>query len=501
MSAPTNISAATAMDLATWGDYVVPDVNLLSAPYELWFTFTTLANEYVVGIKSEAPVASTYDPIFVVYDGTVMSLSAVFTPTAPNRPSDVSVNPSTQYWVRVRQVGAGAPNASLTFRLVKAPSGVVPIGSLLIPDVSPGFRLAAISGVDGSVLGYTPFPAGESGVVLADGTMAVEDTANNNIKIYAADLTTLIATVAIDLNNTGQINTNATEDAFLMAIRNGVSAATVSKVSSTGTITDTWTMPVSPGIIGAAFSPDEGIIYWIQNTVANQPVRRFDTVGNTALSNLAAGIASTSFGRNVIVLPSDGSVLVSYRPSSGNQFIRRYSAAGATLNTYTRSPVATRTVDRVTLDVTAGHFWLWEQTGTTHYFTLIRASDGAEILVHQVPVTVDGEIQETSDTAPIFGASWSCPLLVSRAPFTVATPGTVPNPGGSGGGGTPICDCVPPTGSGPPTTPPPGGTTTPPPITNPPPLEPTIGEQLVCDGGGVVPIQGDFAPAELWWAA
>ncbi len=500
MAAPTNTTAATALALSTWGDYVIPDVNLLSAPYELWFTFTTAASEYVVGLWSMAPQASIYDPIFIVYTGTVGSLTALFTPTTPNRPSDVPVTPSTQYWVRVRQVGASVPNASLTFRLVKAASGLIPVGSILIPDVSDGFRMAAISGVDGSVLGYVPFPAGESGIVLADGTTAIEDSGANNIKIYAPDLTTIVATVAIDLNGNGQINSNAAEDAFLIAQRNGVSPASVSKVSASGSVVWTRTMPLV-SIAGAALSPDESIIYWIQNTSANQPVRRFDVAGNAALSDLAAGIASTSFRRGVIVLPSDGSVLISYLPNTGSQYIRRYSAAGTVVNTYTRYPTATRSIDRITLDITAGHFWLWEQTTNTHYLTLIRASDGAEIRVLQVPVTQDGEIQQSSDTAPIFGASWSCPLLVSRATFVIPTP---PNPSSSGSPATPstvICDCVPPTGSGPPTTPPPGGTTSPPPITNPPPLEVTIGEQISCDGGGLVPIQADFEPSELWWAA
>ncbi len=55
----------------------------------------------------------------------------------------------------------------------------------------------------------------------------------------------------------------------------------------------------------------------------------------------------------------------------------------------------------------------------------------------------------------------------------------------------PFCPCE-PTPPNPPPQPPP----TPP---NPPPQEPHIGEQLACLGGGLVPIQADFPPQELWW--
>ncbi len=58
----------------------------------------------------------------------------------------------------------------------------------------------------------------------------------------------------------------------------------------------------------------------------------------------------------------------------------------------------------------------------------------------------------------------------------------------------PNCECTPP--SGPPK--PPG---LPPVIIDPPPIDTTVGEQLACLGGGVVPTQADFIPVEFWWAA
>lgn len=488
MPAPTNTTAATAQVLSTWGEYEIADVNLLSAPYELWFTYTTLADEYVLGVRGKAPVASTYDPIFRVYDGTVGSLNEIFAATAPNRAGDVPVQPLTQYWVKVTQATGGVPNAPLTFVSAKAPTGIVNVADLMIPDVSGGFRMAVIDPATGTVKAYVVFPAGESGTILPDGTIAMEDSVASNIKIYTDPLAAAIATVSIDLNGNGQINSNNL-DAFY--VFQSSSPAVITKVSNGGSILDSWTLPLN-GVRGGAVSPDESIAYWIQNVgVANQPVRRYDLVNDTPLSDLAAGIASTSFARGLQVL-GDGSVLVSYRPSSGDQFIRRYSAAGATLNTYTRFPLATRTVDRITLNVNDGEFWLWEQDDTTHYLTLIRASDGVELHAIQTPITVDGEIQETSDDADTFGASWSCPLLVNRKAFTVPTPGSVPT------STTEICECVPGTGN-PGTTVPPGGTSSPPVITNPPPLEATIGEQLSCGGGGLVPTQDDFAPSETWW--
>lgn len=77
--------------------------------------------------------------------------------------------------------------------------------------------------------------------------------------------------------------------------------------------------------------------------------------------------------------------------------------------------------------------------------------------------------------------------VFTPVPVTGTPPGTVPP------SGTPMCECVPPTG-----TPKPPGSS-PPPIVNPPPIEMTIGEQLSCLGGGLVPMQDDFAFAEVWW--
>ncbi len=488
MAVPTNTTAATAMVLPTYGDYTIPDVNLLPSPFELWFTFTTLDNEYVVGIHAHAPIASTYDPIFVVYDGTVDALNSIFAPSQQNRPGDPSVTPNTQYWIRVRQVGFVTPNAPLTLRFAGAPAGPVPVGSLLVPDVSTGGRMAAIDATTGQVLAFIPFPSGENGVVLSDGSLAMEDVSSNNVKFYTDPLTTAIATVVIDMNGLGQISSNSVEDAYYIARPNGVSPSSVTRVSATGVVGTTWTMPLV-NLRGASVSPDESILYWIQTTsLANQPVRRYDLVNDTALSNLAPGIASTNFGRGVIVL-DDGSIIISYRPSSGDQYLIRYSATGSVLNTYTRTVPATKTVDRVTKDLVAGQFWLWEQSATYHYFTLIRASDGVELrTLPPVPVTVDGEIQVTSDTAPMFGVSWSCPLMVSRSAFVVEPP-TLPPP--ETPHPPPFCPCEPP-----PTDPPKLPPVTPP---NPPPQEPTIGEQLTCLGGGDVPVQGDFPPQEMWW--
>lgn len=104
-------------------------------------------------------------------------------------------------------------------------------------------------------------------------------------------------------------------------------------------------------------------------------------------------------------------------------------------------------------------------------------------------------------SGPIFGQ----PALIAgvvtannafmSAPFApVPISGTGTPPAVLPPGSSTICDCVPPTGS----TPPPA---LPPAIVFPPPTEATIGTPIGCLGGGVVPIQADFVPVELWWGA
>ncbi len=469
----TNISAATATLIATWGS-TVQDVSDTAGPnYEVWFQYVAKTSERALGVWSQAPVASNYDPRIDVYTGTAASLTSVM--TSLNQPIIVGTVPGQTYFFKVTQVGSGAPSASLTLILTKAGSGAVEAGSLLVNDTSvdgtgQAWPTAVVSPSTGAIVGYVPLPAGEAGIALPNGIIAIEDREASDVKLFSSAFAQ-IASVPVDMGGNGQINSNWS-NTFYIGRPNGVANASVTAVSQDGTIIRTWTLG-QVGLRGLSLSTNEAILYYVASgTGSNQPVRRWDMVNDVALSDLAPLIAGTTIRRDIVTMP-DGSVLVAYRPASGAYYVNRYDPSGSVLSTYTFSDPSVQSVQRVFRDFTEGLFWVWEENAaeTEHIFSKVRASDGATVLSFRVPLFVDGESQgDFSDTrTDLFGASWSCPVMGFPLAFTIPTPTTTRTPptvtpptncpcpprdggptpgGGGGGGGTSGGGLPPPSGTG-----------------------------------------------------
>ncbi len=483
MAAPTNISPATAMAVG-WGDYI-EDVSEASGPnYEVWFRYLGKVDETAVGVLAGAPAASNYDPQVRIYDNLTDANAATnHIISANNAPLILPTSEGITYYIRVRQFGAGVPDTPLTLSIKRAPTGTAAAGSLLINDETDGLPAAVFSSTTGQIFGYLPLPAGEGGAALPDGTVALEDSANTVIRLFVVVDGAYVAngTVAFDLQTSGQIISNGS-DRFYTGQGN-----TVIRFDRDGVIDGTWTLPVTANLWGLAPSLDESILYYVQGPGSSGlAVKRWDLINDLALSDLAAGIGGAGARRDVLVM-ADGSILVPY--SVG---VKRYSPAGSVLNTYTTATVGA-SYDHIVLDLNPANFIYSDQTSTFKHFYQIRASDGF-VVYHSTIPRFNAGVGASGDGSPRFGASFSCPIIVIptpiTVPFTTSTPVDIvvvpPD-------GTQTCECVTP-----PTNPPPG-TTLPPPITNPPPLEPFIGEQIYCLGGGLVPIQADFTASEQWW--
>jgi len=493
MPTPTNITIDTAM-LLDYGDTTI-DVSGLGAPQETWYKYLGKSGEVILGVWAHVLQASNFNPLIRAYIGPTTAPDN-FMSTGNNRPIEVPIISGEYIYFKVTNTGVGVPDAPLVMKLRQAPNGVLsPEGSLVIPDTSVAYGTTTwpwvvINATTGEILGYRTGPAGESGVMVASGVSAFEDSDANNIKTFSPTLVQT-GTTSLDLNGNGQISTNYVDKFYIG--RNVVAAnATITKTGLTGAVLTTWTLPAI-GLVGLAISPDETIAYYTQNQTANQPVKRYDLVGSAAMSDLAAGISGSTFVRDLVTL-GDGSVLVTYRPSSGAMFIKRYSAAGATLNTYTFSVPATKTIQHAIRGIDSGTFWVWEQDGNTHYLSLIRASDGVVLAGPlTVPVTVDGEIQQTpSDSMSFFGASWSCPTVVARTSLVippisetpVGPPPVVIPPSTE----TPTDCCVKPVGP-----------QEPPPPAEPPPEVPPFEEE--CGFGGLMGDGNLVTFAEDWRVA
>ncbi len=237
-------------------------------------------------------------------------------------------------------------------------------------------------------------------------------------------------------------------------------------------------------------------------------IRVWDLVNDVELANLTAGVAGIVYDQDILVL-DDGSLIVSAkRTSDGYSLAYHYSSTGTLLLIYVVS--ANNALDGSPIAfyngpvhaITDGSFWVWLMTNSANsqLFVEIRVSDGVHLHDTFSPVFYIENLDETDsfDDPARFGSYISCTLVITRSPITttpvVRTPIDTIGPTDSiPPDSTNSCECVTA-----PTNPPPG-TTLPPPITNPPPLEPFIGEQIYCLGGGLVPIQADFIASEQWW--
>jgi hypothetical protein len=149
----------------------------------------------------------------------------------------------------------------------------------------------------------------------------------------------------------------------------------------------------------------------------NSPVQRWDLINNVALSDLAAGVAGATGFNDVLVL-NDGTILTGYA-KPGDAFVRRYSTAGAVLNTYDFGNSVGDSPNRLAyaLDDPAS-FWVWlhlPSGGGTSRFQNVRVSDGAILTTFDVvPFELGVYVGAPTATPTRFGSSQSCPFLVMR---------------------------------------------------------------------------------------
>ena len=402
-------------------------------------------------------MAGNYDPVVVVYTGTPSSLTTIYTTANANAPAYFLVTPNTRLYFKVSQSHSGVtPDQNLTFTITRAPTNSVPAGSIVVPDVSPGFPGAIISPTTGAILRYVVMPGGESGTINADGIWSVEDSANNQVRFYDSSLSEM-GSIAIDMNGNGQIVYDSGGN-FWIGYPTG-SNAFLKRTTNTGALLHTYTLGTGVGTIRAGTPNQAGTIYyWAVGSAVNGPVKRYDLVNEIALSDLVAGISDAAIGRDIVVL-SDDTILVHYRPTTGVNYVKRYNSSGATLNTYNFSVPATNNIERISINPNdSSVFFVWEQTTSPlslHTFSKIRVSDGAVLSSVTAPRFVDGMSQDTpSDDMSQFGASFSCPMIVTSKPVTSSIGSTATgSQSGGGGDNTTPCECCCPTGE---TNPPPG---------------------------------------------
>ncbi len=494
MPAPTNTSAATATDLGTLPAAVIQNVHDAGTTYTVWYKFTNAGSAAVmVGLFGfGGTVGSGYQPSTEVFIGPVGApvSTGVF---AQHKPVQFDVPAGETRYIKFTTSAGNPTPASLSIDALAAVEGGVVGGQrplILINDDTENFPATILDVASAAVVGFIrDFPAGEAGDRLPTGETLVSDAWNGNLQLYDADLASATP-VAFDIGFGTAIRANRPLNVFYAG--NRASPAVVKVIAPDGTITTTITLTGNNSLAGMAASNDGSIIYHGRST--NQPIKRWDVVGNTNGTNLSAAEgANITAGQDIIVL-EDGTILASIvNQVTGAFSVKRFNDGGTLLNTYTiaaSSFLPASTPPRIASGELEDTFWAW--------FHLSGGDQGKsrfveiEVATGSVLQTIDSVEYETGSYQPAetatplarFGHSFSCffafipgsPLVVDLSEECCA------------------CDCPVPVG--------PKGSPTSAPLpshTGPilPPVDP-LAYTPFCAGLGDVPTALDATDPESW---
>ena len=437
-----NETAATATvidinNLPEYGEVVISDAATM--PPLWWRLPVTATPEPVIGFRWWGDIGTTWKTYTVVYlgndDGSVLTYigqvgNAFFEGnTSSQSPVPVGQNIFFQV-VRVNGVPAGA--RTLHYDVIQAPGDIgMPAGMIMIrgASITPDQMAAGLTGLaagiidpaTSSIVSLIPeLIVGESGDILeTSGIMAFGDEYGSLYPIVGFDRTivlynpnlTEIATTTFTVRASLMIRAVPGVERFYV-MDGGLSpnAGGYMTVEPDGTAS----ARQSVGTFGAtamAVNGAETIMYLSGVSGSNNSnIRTWDLVGLAYGADLAATVAGYRC-RDLLVM-ADDSVVATYEQAVGNLAIfRRYSAAGALLNTYTPAFAATLSgaPPRLGSSSTAGAFWLLAHLSTGYNdIRLIRASDGVELEASLTPntfystfETADPQLYVTSDTCPI----------------------------------------------------------------------------------------------------
>jgi hypothetical protein len=427
---PSNRFVDTAIAITTLPYSNTQQVDDSGTTYSVWYAYTPPEGVEEIGVFGFGDLV-TYRPVLWVYDGDVLDPSFYFS-SSNNKPAQIPVTPGVTYYLRFLPNGGNPTPANLSVSVVAAPTDPAPVGSILINDdsgpvdwsdwptgtVFPGVVL----GSDGAVLRFVHgMPSGEAGDALEDGTILLSDEfIDLDLKRYSAQLELLGSVAYAWVGVSPVINAHHTGNKWYVGSKgSGLTPASATTVLANGTLgPTTWTFP-DAGLQAIAASPDETVLYLTGQATGAGAVQRWDLVNNLPLSDLGS---IASYGAHDVLVLKDGSIVAHFtNAGTGDVKVRRYSAAGAVLNTYDLGAGGLTTAGRLAYAIdNPTSFWAWgHPTGASSglsVFTNIRASDGT-VLATVTSVEFEGGVyQPTATATPTarFGNSFSCPFIVLR---------------------------------------------------------------------------------------
>ncbi len=430
MSAPTNISAGTAIDITTLPYTITQTVDDAGTTYTVWYKYTFAATG-VIGIWGFGDLV-TYKPTLDIY-GPNSSVSHSDIGSAQNLPTQLSGTIGDEYFFKFTTNGGNPTPANLQISVLEAPNDAIIAGSILVNDDTPDFPAVIISPVDGSILKFiTPFPAGEQGDSILSGTVyyVVADGNDGSVKVYDQTFLELANLTPSGDGFDALIRANWTLGKIYMISPNGSNNWILQQINSDGSVPadlSTITAGQSSALVNAFCVANDGNLVYI---TANSPakIRTWSISGNAFVTDLVAAI--TGYSINDILVLEDDSILALYiRTSTGSVIVIQYDPTGAVLNTYDfgTSNVHT-TFQHITYALDSpDSFWVWTHpTGGSlglSRFRNILISDGSTVTDLIIPEYETGVYNAAVTGSPLarFGPSLSCPFFLVGAPTGTIT--------------------------------------------------------------------------------
>lgn len=397
----------------------------------LWYRYDGTAALNEVGIFVYTAVASLSLSVFSP-DSTTGYPPNDALASVHNRAVQIPVADGIAYYLHV----AGAAGA-YTISVEAGPTDSVPAGSILInDDVNGPWPVALLDATDGTVLAFrSPFVNGENADVLADGTVLVHDRSAGDLVLYSSQLAEVTRLAGYTTGGArAYIRANSAGTHFYVGKSTGASTSSVTTVTAAGAFGPT-TWHLTAGFLTAcAANVAETILYYNVGAVGNAPIKRWDLLTDSALSDLVTGQGAMWNTRDDVLVLTDDTVVVGYENTTAATApkVLRYDAAGATLNTYTITGARSTDLRLATARDDPTSFWVWAKLANgISRFQNLKASDGTVLTTFDAVQFEDGIYAGTETATPLarFGHSESCPFLILRAPLaeslTIAVTGYV----------------------------------------------------------------------------
>jgi hypothetical protein len=403
---------------------------------DLWYTYTA-AGESLFNAFAVGAITGSYDFVTEMYEGPAAGPTLLV--GATNRPIQYPATTGTVYlWLLDKPAVPANAAGAAWFSLVAHTNVSAPAGSIIIPSDFDGVPETRLDPDTGAILRYT-FPAkgiGEQGDILPSGVFLMDNVVvGDQLELYSST-GALITTLAFDFDGVTDPAIRACNAGNKFYVANGGSGSVsdVVTVLPTGSFgPTTWTVG-QDNVNALAANNAETILYYSTADVAS-PVYRWDLATNTTLSNLVAGVANFRV-RDILNLDDD-TVVVGFEGSASTQYIvRRYSTAGALLNTYDFGSNVTSDVPRLSYAIDdPDSFWVWlhdeSSSPVIAKFLEIDTATGATLRSVELPeynenILLGDEAAEPPTPRP--STQSCCPFFIARASAggIVVTKTTIP---------------------------------------------------------------------------